>query len=345
MKDRKLLRSIRKIFFFFISFSLLVSGNLSVRAEEEIKTENKIEDESVILEEEPIILIDEEEEPDFPEEEKPKKTEKEEKTEENGWSKHKLGKTVYYKYKKPGHDKFAVGRVKIGKNYYYFDQNGYLQTNKWIKQKNTKVYYTDKNGILAKGWKRISNYYYYFDNSNRLVQDLIKEFGESWYEKQKLYIKVNKYHNCVTIYGRSGDKEYNMPIRTFPCTAGYATPLLSTRLNKGNTYRWHELMGPTYGQFCTRIHGGVLFHSVIYRRPNKHALITRQYNKLGMTASHGCVRLAVIDAKRIYDDVKRLGSIGITIYSDSKSEGPFDKPSYPKVNWNQTFDPTDPTIK
>lgn len=322
------------------------------------------------IEDEPIILEEEEEEVEKPEdktktdsqktEDKKKndsqkssrkdgsKTEikdKEKKSKKNGWFEHKIGSKTYYKYKKDGSDQYAIGKTKIGNHYYYFDKNARLLTNQWIKEKNIKTYYADKNGILAKDWKKISNYYYYFDAKNKLAQDLIKELGDDWYKKQTIHIKVNKYHNCVTIYAKSDEKKFNIPVKSFPCTSGYATKLLTTELKKANTYRWHQLMGPTYGQFCTRIHKGMLFHSVIYRRPNKYSLISRQYNKLGITASHGCVRLAVVDAKQIYDDVNRLGRVGLTIYSDAKSVGPLDKPNYPKVSWKQNFDPTDPTIK
>ena len=64
-------------------------------------------------------------------------------------------------------------------------------------------------------------------------------------------------------------------------------------------YRWQTLMGPSYGQYCTRVHGGVLFHSVWYYEKNPSTQSTVQFNKLGQTASHGCIRLSVGDAKWI----------------------------------------------
>lgn len=345
MRKIKFYSNVKKMFIFSICTFLLAVNVTQARAE--VDSETNLETESAEEfeeEDEPVILEDEEEKVEK-KKKKEKKIDWEKKTKENGWSKLKSGKKEYYRYKKDKSKKFATGKTKIGKNYYYFDEKGRLLTEQWIVQNKKKTYYTDKNGVLAKGWKKIGGYHYYFNDNNKLVQDLIKEFGEAWYKKRDIHVKVNKYHNCVTIYAKSNDKQYNIPIRSFPTTAGYATPLLNTKLKKGNTYRWRELMGPTYGQFCTRIHKGFLFHSVLYRRPNKYALNPRQYNKLGRTASHGCIRLAVVDAKRIYDDVRRLGDLRLTIYSDSKSAGPFDKPQYPKVSWNQKYDPTDPTIK
>lgn len=336
MRKMKFYSNLKKILLFSICAFLFLINVTGVKADEEIKTDSSELTEEIL--EEPVILEDE----DMEEEEA---NYKEKKTKKNGWFKIKANKKEYYRYKKENSDDYVTGRNKIGKNYYYFDKQGRLLTNQWITINKIKTYYADHDGVLAKGWEKISGYHYYFDKKNKLVQDLIKEFGEKWYHKRDIYVKVNKYHNCVTIYAKSKDKKYNIPIKSFPTTAGYATPLLNTRLKKNNTYRWHQLMGPTYGQFCTRIHKGILFHSVLYRSPNKYSLNSRQYNKLGITASHGCVRLAVVDAKRIYDDVRRLGSLGLTIYSDSKSAGPFDKPQYPKVSWNQKYDPTDPTIR
>lgn len=307
------------------------------------KPQEEIEDEPIILGEEDGYIDDDQDIDDTEDDEDSLPPISKKKS--DGWIKVKnKGKSKVYKFKIDG-DTFARGRTKINKRYYYFDSNNILIQNRWVYVDKKKTYYADKDGVLAKGFKNIGNHRFYFDKkSNKLVQDLIKEFGEGWYKKQNIYVKVNKYYNCVTIYSKEKNKK-DLPIKAFPCTVGYATRLLNTTLRKNNTYRWHQLMGPTYGQFCTRIDRGMLFHSVIYRSPNKYSLIARQYNKLGITASHGCVRLAVVDAKRIYDDVRRLGKVGLTIYSDAKSASPLDKPSYPKVKLNQRFDPTDPTIK
>lgn len=100
-------------------------------------------------------------------------------------------------------------------------------------------------------------------------------------------------------------------------------------------------MGPSYGQYCTRIHGGILFHSVWYYSHSKASQSTVQFNKLGKTASHGCIRLTVADAKWIYDNCK-LGT-KVTIYS-SKNPGPLGKPKGFKVSTSRKmyWDPTDP---
>lgn len=269
----------------------------------------------------------------------------EKKTKDNGWIKKTADGVTKYQYKAPKAKKIAKGRVKIGLNYYYFDNKGYLINNEWIKKAGKNIYHAGNNGILAIGFERIDGFEYYFKENNELAHDLHKELGSDWYENQKLKIMVNKAQNIVTIYALGSSGKYDMPVRRFACTSGVYTPILSTELLKKNTYRWRELMGPCYGQFSTRIHKGVLFHSVLYRRPNKYTLNARAYNKLGITASHGCIRLATGDAKRIYDDVNRLGKIKLTIYSNPNEKSVFGKPSTIKVPLSQTYDPTDPTVK
>lgn len=148
-------------------------------------------------------------------------------------------------------------------------------------------------------------------------------------------IKINKQQNCVTIYKLDSNGKYK-PVKAMVCSTGYATPVGTFPL--GEKMRWHTLMGPCYGQYCTRIHGGVLFHSVWYYKQTPSSLSASAYNKLGVTASHGCVRLTVADAKWIYDNVPS-GS-PVTVYNSS-NPGPLGKPSAIKLPYSTGWDPTD----
>ena len=118
---------------------------------------------------------------------------------------------------------------------------------------------------------------------------------------KKYVVKINKSMNCVTIYEKKSSGKLK-PVKAMICSAGSATPIGTFPL--GEKMRWHTLMGPSYGQYCSRIHGGILFHSVwYYRNGDPSSMSAKEYNKLGTTASHGCVRLMVADAKWIYDNV------------------------------------------
>lgn len=150
-------------------------------------------------------------------------------------------------------------------------------------------------------------------------------------------IKVNKQQNCVTIYKKNTAGKYK-PVKALVCSTGYATKLGTYSL--GQKMRWHTLDGPCYGQYCTRIYGGVLFHSVWYTGYNNPSTLSvSSYNKLGTTASHGCVRLTVAGAKWIYDNVP--SGTKVVIYSDS-NPGPLGKPKAIKLPYNGVaWDPTD----
>ncbi len=149
-------------------------------------------------------------------------------------------------------------------------------------------------------------------------------------------LQVNKGTNVVTVF-RDGK-----PDRAFVCSVGSATPIGT--FYTPNKLRWHVLDGPSYGQYCTRITGGFLFHSVWYYVNGDYASQSYvQYNKLGTTASHGCVRLTVADAKWIYDNCP-LGT-KVTIIYGSASNDPLGKPEAIKIPakyGSRGWDPTDP---
>lgn len=160
--------------------------------------------------------------------------------------------------------------------------------------------------------------------------------------KMPYQIKVNRYHNTVTVYEADSKGKYTVPIKTMVCSVGTGnlTPL-GTFQTKAK-YRWKELMGNVFGQYSTRIVGGVLFHSVYYySNGNPATLATKEFNKLGTAASHGCIRLTVQDAKWIYDNC----AVGTTvvIYDDKKEPGPLGKPEAIQIPTNVRWDPTDPS--
>ena len=152
---------------------------------------------------------------------------------------------------------------------------------------------------------------------------------------KKYVIKINKQMNCVTIYEKKSSGKLK-PVKAMVCSAGSATPIGTFPL--GEKMRWHTLNGPCYGQYCTRITRGFLFHSVWYYRRTPSSLAVKEYNKLGTTASHGCVRLMVADAKWIYDNVPSGSSV--IIYNSSKP-GPLGKPKAVKISGSTNWDPSD----
>lgn len=157
---------------------------------------------------------------------------------------------------------------------------------------------------------------------------------------QKGYvIKVNLGTNCVTVYDKKGK-----PVKAMTCSPGKATPVGT--FYTPVKYRWHEMVGNCYAQYCTRITKGFLFHSVWYYKKNdKSSMSVRAYNLMGQTDSLGCVRLLCKDAKWIYDNCALKTKV--VIFRGKKKDDPLGKPSFQKVNANKrtSWDPTDPDPK
>ncbi len=216
---------------------------------------------------------------------------------------------------------------------YYYEKGAKLSGWQTI---NNQTYYFDPEygNAVTTGWAYLDGYKYYFDTEGVLQTDLESILGT----QSSYVIKVNKTCNVVTVYAKDGNNGYIIPVKSFVCSTGEDTPLGT--FQTPNKYRWWELMGPCWGQWCTRITGGVLFHSVYYSaNGNNKTLSVSAYNKLGTTASHGCVRLTAGDAKWIYDNC----SLGTTvIIYESSDPGPYGKPSAYTLLSSHTWDPTDP---
>lgn len=203
---------------------------------------------------------------------------------------------------------------------------------------NKRVYSYSYSAVYVRelgGWKYVNGYKLYFNNKGEVVQDVSNLIG-----KQSSYVlKINRSKDMVTVYAKDGENGYIIPVKAFICSDGNGTP--TGTFYTPAKYRWRELMGPSWGQWCTRITGGILFHSVYYNSYNdKYDLSVSAYNMLGQTASHGCIRLTSRDAKWIYDNCPLKTKV--IIYNSSSYE-PLQKPtSYKLPSWH-TWDPTDPT--
>lgn len=155
------------------------------------------------------------------------------------------------------------------------------------------------------------------------------------------YIRVNYTANVVTIYRKNTDGFYTIPYKAMICSCGTATPHSGT-YETSSKYRWLSLVGNVNGQYSTRIVNRILFHSVPYLEKTNDSLEYWEYDKLGTTASAGCIRLTVEDAKWIYDNCE--SGTKVEFYS-SDDPGPLGKPVVEKISSNEecrNWDPTDP---
>lgn len=227
----------------------------------------------------------------------------------------------------------TTGFVKIpssnGKKKYwhYFNSKGVMQTG-WVTLNGKKYYFKKSNGRMLTGKHKIGGKVYDFGTSGAIVT---KASGP-W------RIEVNRRSCFVVVY--QGEIE----MKAFVCSTaadGVSTPTGTfTILDR---LRWHELDGPTWGQYCCHITSNILFHSVPNTRPyDNHSLKAAEYNKLGTMASGGCIRLTVKHAKYIYDHCKPGTKV---IISDSvKRPEDIKIEQAQKIPLTQNYDPTDPNI-
>ena len=184
-----------------------------------------------------------------------------------------------------------------------------------------------------------------FGNESEAVTEAttsLESQEEEKIEKKNYHFKVNITANTVTVYDKDDNGDYTKPIKAFICSTGKSTPKSGT-YKISDRYRWRSLFGNVFGQYAVRIYGNILFHSVPYEQMYANTLEYDEFDKLGTSASLGCVRLCVKDAKWIYDNAK-TGST-VQFYSDSSNPGPLGKPKIQKISDNKEFrnwDPTDP---
>lgn len=158
---------------------------------------------------------------------------------------------------------------------------------------------------------------------------------------QPYLVAVNRGQNCVTVYQMDDDGQYTVPVKAMVCSVGSDTPDGYYRTEE--RYRWKDLFENSYGQYAVRITGHILFHSVPYDRTDPSTLQTKEYNLLGSSASHGCVRLTAADAKWIYDNCP--DNFPCILYVDNDNPGPLGKPSVTLIDLSDSragWDPSDP---
>ena len=118
------------------------------------------------------------------------------------------------------------------------------------------------------------------------------------------WIGVDVKNQRVTVYSTSN----NAVLHRWLCSTGKSstpTPTGTYTLPSGrNTNRkeWYKF-GGVYVKYATRIVGGIYFHSVLFSKRSDNSLQTHTLNLLGHSASHGCIRLEVSNARWISENI------------------------------------------
>lgn len=154
-------------------------------------------------------------------------------------------------------------------------------------------------------------------------------------------IYVNRAFNCITINQQGEDGALTL-VKSMVCSCGreqHETP--EGIFHTSDYYEWHKMIDGTYGRYAVRFNGKILFHSVPYIAESPDTLEWEEYNKLGESASLGCVRISVKDAKWIYDNCKP--GTTVVVYSNSEKAGELGKPEGIKIAENLSYRAWDPT--
>ncbi len=118
------------------------------------------------------------------------------------------------------------------------------------------------------------------------------------------WVGVDVKNQRVTIYSTAD----NAVLHRWLCSTGTSstpTPTGVYTIPSGrNTNRkeWYKF-GGVYVKWATRITGGIYFHSVLFSKADDSTLQVNTLKKLGHSASHGCIRLEVSNAKWISDNI------------------------------------------
>lgn len=184
-------------------------------------------------------------------------------------------------------------------------------------------------------------------SSREIVVNIVVDPEVAALYKNEYYVKVNRSQNVVMVYALGRDGEYNNLVKTFVASTGRVdseTPLGVFTVS--NRYEALYLVGNVWGHYATRIIGPYYFHSVPYfTRGDPHwgDLEYLEYNKLGEGASAGCVRLAVRDAKWVYDNLQ--AGTTVEIYDADDLPDGVEKPAAIKIDVEDAgkrgWDPTD----
>lgn len=134
----------------------------------------------------------------------------------------------------------------------------------------------------------------------------------------------------------------NQPVQVFACSTGVHGNTYVGTYKTSNYYDWHLMNGGVYSRYAVRFNNHELMHSVPYYRHSPDSLEYRQFNRLGTPASAGCCRMALADAKWIYDNTVP-GTI-VNVIKDPNLVYPLTRPII-KVDESNTltrgWDPTD----
>lgn len=140
-------------------------------------------------------------------------------------------------------------------------------------------------------------------NSSNPYESLIN--SKDCLSNTNYYIYTNLSQHVVCVF--TGSNHNWKLIKSFSCSVGKSsTPTIRGHFSVGDKGTYFVTENGLICKYFTQISGNYLFHSILYDK-NGNVVDSR----LGQNISHGCIRLALENAKYIYDTVPASTSIWI----------------------------------
>ena len=195
-----------------------------------------------------------------------------------------------------------TGWAYEGSHWYFMDESGRMQTG-WLNRGGNWYWLDAASGAMGTGWIWDGSDWYFCAADGRWISVNVQWYDMfNWaqdYSSSTNYLILVDTQNCrVGIY--TGQHGAWSPAQEFICSPGApSTPTVKgqfTVQDKGYVF------GHGYScYYYTQFYNDYLFHSVLYNEGTRVV----QDGRLGQQLSHGCVRLAIDNAKWIYDNVPR----------------------------------------
>lgn len=128
-----------------------------------------------------------------------------------GWQKDATG--FWYARANGTYPKDEFEYIEGNKSWFYFDDQGYMLAEKWLKHTDGNWYWFDRDGYMATSWKRVGESWYYFNRDGSMVTGWIKYY-DNWYYcdatngdmKSNAFIRYNDGWYLLLPDGRLADK-------------------------------------------------------------------------------------------------------------------------------------------
>lgn len=128
-----------------------------------------------------------------------------------GWQKDDTG--YWFARANGTYPKAQFEYIEENQSWFYFDESGYMYSEKWLKHTDGKWYWFDSSGYMATSWKKIAGVWYYFNRDGSMQTGWVKYY-DNWYYcdatngdmKSDTFVRYNDGWYLLLPDGRMADK-------------------------------------------------------------------------------------------------------------------------------------------